>query len=201
MLPIRNACEVILAQHSQTIDAAYCNGFPMVLLAGIGYEAVVVENANREFKNRWGTLAYLMAGWQTMDEQQHFETQIEVEGNIYQFSAGAITIANAAPPTSVLAQGAGQVIWDDGLLDVTIVTAQNKLHAIMTMLKMLGAAIAKTGVEQQNVIHGRARRLKVMTNPRQTVVVDGEIIGTNPVEVECIPSGLKVLVPKSPLAS
>ena len=73
MLPIRNACEVILAQHSQTIDAAYCNGFPMVLLAGIGYEAVVVENANREFKNRWGTLAYLMAGWQTMDEQQHYD--------------------------------------------------------------------------------------------------------------------------------
>ena len=132
-----------------------------------------------------------------MDEQQLFDTNIEAEGNIYQFSAGAITIANAAPPTSVLAQGAGQVIWDDGLLDVTIVTAENKLHAIMSMLKMLRAAIAKTGVDQQNIIHGRTRRLKVTTDPPQKVVVDGEIIGTTPVEVECIPSGLTVLVPKS----
>lgn len=201
LLPIRNACEIILAEQSQTIDAAYCNGLPMILLAGIGYEAAVVENASRELKDRWGTLAYLMAGWQTMDEQQLFETKIEAEGNIYQFWAGAITIANAAPPTSVLAQGAGQVIWDDGLLDVTIVTAENKLHAVTTMLKMLGAAIAKTALEQQNVIHGRTHRLKVTTNPPQKVVVDGEIVGTTPVEVECIPSGLTVLVPKSPSAS
>lgn len=201
LLPIRNACQVILADHSQTIDAAYCNGLPMILLAGIGYEAAVVEKASRELKNQWGTLAYLMAGWRTMDEQQLFETQIEAEGNVYQFSAGAITVANAAPPTSVLAQGAGQVLWDDGLLDITIVTAENKFHAITTMLKMLGAAIAQTGVEQQNVIHGRTRRLKLTTNPPQKVVVDGEIIGTTPVEVECIPSGLTVLVPKSSSAS
>lgn len=197
LLPIRNACEVIIAEHSQTIDAAYCNGFPMILLAGIGYEAAVVENASRELKDRWGTLAYLMAGWQTIDEQQLFETQIETNGHVYQFEAGAITIANAAPPTSVLAQGAGEVPLDDGLLDVTIVTADNKLQVVTTMLRLLGAAITKTGVEQQNVIHGRTRRLKVTTNPPQKVVVDGEIIGTTPVEVKCIPSSLTVLVPKS----
>jgi len=197
LLPIRNACEVILAKHSQTIDAAYCNGFPMILLAGIGYEAAVIENASRELKDRWGTLAYLMAGWQTIAQQQLFETTIETNGNIYQFEAGAITIANAAPPTSILAQGAGEVPLDDGLLDVTLVTAENKLQAVTTMLRLLGAAIAKTGVEQQNVIHGRTRRLKVTTNPPQKVVVDGEIIGTTPVEVKCIPSSLTVLVPKS----
>lgn len=201
LLPIRNACEVILAEQSQTIDAAYCNGFPMILLAGIGYEAIVVENASRELKDRWGTLAYLMAGWQRMGEQEPFETQIEADGNVYQFEAGAITIANAAPPTSVLAQGAGQVLVDDGLLDVTIATAENKLQAVTTLLRLLGAAITKTEVNQQNVIHGRTRRLKVTANPPQKVVVDGEIIGTTPVEVECIPGGLTVLVPKSPLAS
>lgn len=90
---------------------------------------------------------------------------------------------------------------DDGLLDVTLVTAENKLHAVTTMLRLLEAAIAKTGVEQQNVIHGRTRRLKVTTNPPQEVVVDGEIIGTTPVEVQCIPNSLRVLIPKSPLAS
>jgi diacylglycerol kinase family enzyme len=164
-------------------------------LVGIGYEASVVETANRELKDQWGPLAYFMAGWQKMDEQKLFETEIEADGNIYQFEAGAITIANAAPPTSVLAQGAGQVPLDDGLLDVTILTAQNKLHAVTTLLGLLGAAIAKTGLEQQNVIHGRTRRLKVTANPVQKVVVDGEIIGTTPVEVECIPAGLTVLVP------
>lgn len=197
LLSVRNACQIILAEHAQTVDAAYCNGFPMILLAGIGYEANVVEAANRELKDQWGTLAYLMAGWQSIDEQETFETEIEAEENTYKFEAGAITIANAAPPTSILAQGAGQVIVDDGLLDVTIATAENKLHAVTTMLRLLGAAITKTEVNQQNVIHGRTRRLRVTTNPPQKVVVDGEIIGTTPVEVECIPRGLTVFVAQS----
>ena len=193
LLPIRSACQIILAGHSQTIDAAYCNEKPMILLAGIGYEARVIELADRQLKNRWGSLAYLMSGWQNIGEQQ-FETEIESQGKLYQFSAGAITIANVAPPTSVMAQGAGEVLWNDGLLDVTIATAENKLQAVTTLLRLFGAAITKTELDQQNVVHARTRRLKVTTSPPQKVVVDGEIIGTTPVEVECIPNGLTVLV-------
>jgi len=196
LLPIRNACQTILAGYTRTIDAARCNGMPMILLAGIGFEAVTVELANREMKDQWGVLAYLMAGWQAMDENTLFETEIEAEGEVYQFQANAITIANAAPPTSVLAQGAGEVIFDDGLLDVTIATAQSKLQGVTTMLRMLGAAITRTGIEQQNVVHSQAKRLRVTTDPPQKVVVDGEVIGMTPVEAECIPNGLTVVVPR-----
>lgn len=45
-----------------------------------------------------------MAGWQTLDQQQPFEIEIEATGETYRLEAGAMTIANAAPPTSVLAQ-------------------------------------------------------------------------------------------------
>lgn len=192
-MPIRNACQAILAGNTRNVDAARCNGLPMILLAGVGYEADTVERASRELKDRWGAMAYLMAGWQLLDEASLFDTEIEAEGEIYKFEASAITVANAAPPTSVLAQGAGEVILDDGLLDVTIATAENKLDAVTTMLRMLGGAITRTGFEHKNVIHSRASRLKVTTNPPQKVVVDGEIIGTTPIEVECIPAGLTVL--------
>ncbi|HEY9301947.1 MAG TPA: methylglyoxal synthase, partial [Phormidium sp.] len=196
LLPIRNACQIILANNTRTVDAAKCNGLPMILLAGVGYEAGTVERASRELKDRWGAMAYLMAGWQLLDEPVLFDTEIEAEeGKIYNFQAGAITIANAAPPTSVLAQGAGQVIFDDGLLDITIATPENKLDAVSAMLRMFGAAITKTEFEHKNVIHGRVKWLKLTTNPPQKVVVDGEIIGTTPIEVECIPGGLKVLAP------
>jgi diacylglycerol kinase (ATP) len=196
-LPIRNACQVILSGKTRTVDAARCNGFPMILLAGVGYEAETVERASRDLKDRWGAMAYLMAGWQLLDESGLFEAVIEAEGETYQLQAHAITVANAAPPTSVLAQGAGEVIMDDGLLDVTIATAETKLQAIATMLRMLGAALVKVGglQQQKNVIHGRTRRIKITTDPPQKVVVDGEIIGTTPIEVECIPDGLTVLVP------
>lgn len=63
------------------------------------------------------------------------------------------------------------------------------------MLRLLGAAVWKTELDRPNVVHGRAHRLKVTANPPQKVVIDGEIIGTTPVEVECIPDGLTVFVP------
>jgi diacylglycerol kinase (ATP) len=197
LMPIRSACQVILSGNIRTVDAALCNGLPLILLAGVGYEAVTVELASREMKDQWGVLAYLMAGWQSMDTHSLFATEIEAEGKVYQLEAHAITIANAAPPTSVLAQGGGQVIFDDGLLDVTITSAETKLQGITTMLRMLGAAVTRSGLEQQNVVHLTAKKLRVTTNPPQKVVLDGEIIGTTPIEVECIPAGLKVFAPNA----
>jgi methylglyoxal synthase len=201
LLPVRNACQVILSGQTRKVDAARCNGIPMILLVGIGYEAEMVDLASRELKDQWGVMAYLMAGWQTLDEQDQFQAQIEAGGEVYELQASAITVANAAPPTSVLAQGAGEVIYDDGLLDVTIATAETKVQAITTMLRMLGAALVKSNNQQQNVVHGRAKTVTITTDPPQKVVVDGEIIGTTPVKVECIPDGLTVFVPAAGTAT
>ncbi|HEY9645397.1 MAG TPA: YegS/Rv2252/BmrU family lipid kinase, partial [Chroococcidiopsis sp.] len=193
--PIRSACEVILAGHTRVVDAARCNGAAMILLAGIGYEAETVEKANRELKDQWGVLAYLMAGWQQLDEQTLFETEIEIEDSTQRFQAAAITIANAAPLSSVLAQGAGQVVVNDGLLDVTIATHETKFQAITTMISMLGSALVKLNNTQQNVTYFSAKKIKVTTDPPQKVVLDGEIIGTTPVEFESLPGALTVFAP------
>lgn len=194
--PIRNACQAILEGYTRKVDLARCNGLPMILLAGVGFEATTVEMASRELKDQWGALAYFMAGWQAIEGQELFETEIVAEGEVYEFQAHAITVANAAPPTSVLAQGAGQVPFDDGLLDITIASAESRLQGITTMLAMLGAAVTGSNVERQNIVHFRARKIKLTTNPPQKVVVDGEVIGTTPIEVECIADGLTVLAPR-----
>jgi methylglyoxal synthase len=192
--PIRGACQTILTGHRRVVDAAFCNGLPMILLAGIGLEAETVDRADRAAKDRWGALAYLMAGWQQLDEQQLFDTEIEVDGHVECFQAGAITIANAAPITSVLAQGIGQVVFDDGLLDVTIASAKTKLEAIRTIARLIGSALLKPS-ESPDIVHMGAKKLRVTTNPPQKVVLDGEIIGTTPVEINCVPGGLTVMAP------
>lgn len=195
VLPIRTACQIILAGQTRKVDVARCNGVPMILLAGVGYEAEMVDLASREMKEQWGPMAYLMAGWQTLEQQSQFDADIEAEGEVQKIQANSITVANAAPPTSVLAQGGGEVVYDDGLLDITIAAAESKLQAVTTMLRMLGAALVRAGTQQQNVVHGRAKKIKITTDPPQKVVVDGEVIGTTPIEVECIPQGLTVLAP------
>lgn len=191
--PLRRACEIILAGKTKIVDAARCNGLPLILLAGIGLEAETVEKASREAKNRWGSLAYIMAGWQQLDKQTLFDAVIEIEGDTKKFQAGAITVANAAPLTSILAQGTGEVVADDGLLDITIATAETKLEAVATILGMLESALISTNNKVSNVVHLRTKKLKISTEPAQKVVLDGEIIGTTPLTIEAIPQALTVL--------
>ncbi|MDJ0900645.1 MAG: YegS/Rv2252/BmrU family lipid kinase [Xenococcus sp. MO_188.B8] len=195
---IRGACDTIITGITRAVDSARCNGLPMILLTGIGFEAATVEKADREAKNQWGVLAYLIAGWQQLDEQQPFEAEIEIAGVIQKFQAAAITVANAAPPTSVLAQGGGQVIFDDGLLDITIGVAGNetsKLEAIVAIADLFGSALLKTTSDRDDVVFLRAKQVKITTKPLQKVVIDGEIIDPTPVEIECLPKSLQVFAP------
>lgn len=199
---LRDACDTILAGTTKQVDVATCNGAPMVLLAGIGFEAETVERANREMKNRFGILAYIVAGMQQLADQEAFDAEIEINGEISTFQCGAITVANAAPPTSVMAQGFGEVLCDDGLLDVTIgltpVEAQGlgaRLQGMGAIADLFTAALAKRPTQNEDILSLRVPSLTVTTNPPQKVVVDGEIIGTTPVAFECIPKGLTVFAP------
>lgn len=192
---IEAACETILGGVTRVVDAAYCNGKPMVLLAGIGFEAEAVERADRETKNRLGMLAYILAGIQQLRQFNTFEVEIETEDKIVKLTAAAVTIANAAPTTSILAQGPAGILFDDGLLDLTVVAPTNVAGAIAASYHLLQTALNGSAAERDDIGYLRARRIQVRTNPVQKVVVDGEIVGTTPIDVECIPGGLTLLVP------
>ena len=77
-------------------------------------------------------LAYILAGLDQLRNYEQFEVEIETEARIITVSAAAITIANAAPASSILAQGSAGVVFDDGLLDLTILAPATILQAIAT---------------------------------------------------------------------
>lgn len=192
---IEAACQTILQGKTRKVDVAYCNGQPMVLLAGIGFEAETVELADRDAKNRLGMLAYVLAGVQQLKNLETFEVQIETEDKIVTVSAAAVTVANAAPPTSILAQGPSGIVVDDGLLDLTIVAPVNKAGAIAAAYHLFQSASAGTAVEREDIGYLRASRFKITANPPQKVVLDGEMVGSTPIDVECVPKGLNIFVP------
>jgi YegS/Rv2252/BmrU family lipid kinase len=192
---IEAACQIILEGTTRVVDAAQCNGKPMVLLAGIGFEAEMVEKADREAKNRLGMLAYILAGVKQLREFETFEAKIETDEKVVTVTAGAVTIANAAPPTSILAQGPAGIIYDDGLLDLTVVAPDNRAGAIASAYHLLQSAFRGDAAERDDIGYLRAKRIKVTAQPPQKVVLDGEIIGMTPIDIECIPGGLTILVP------
>ena len=192
---IEAACKVIIDGATKKVDVGMCNDKPMILLAGIGFEAETVEDADREAKNRLGMLAYILSGLKQLKDFEKFEAKIETDDKIIIVEANAITIANAAPPTSILAHGTAGVIYDDGLLDVTIIAPETRASAIAISYHLLQTASNDEAAEREDIGYLRTNWVKVTTEPPQKVVLDGEIIGKTPIEVKCIPKGLIVFAP------
>jgi YegS/Rv2252/BmrU family lipid kinase len=193
---LETACYAILNGHTRAVDTARCNGKHMVLLTGVGFVAKMVERAERALKNQFGALAYVIAGVQYLREMEHFKARIETEDQVVTVDAVAVTVANAAPSTSILAQGPAAVVFDDGMLDVTILAPAGRAGAIAAGIHLLRSAWRGTATARPDISYLRARTVKVMTEPPQKVVMDGDLIGTTPVEIECISGGLTLLVPK-----
>jgi YegS/Rv2252/BmrU family lipid kinase len=194
--PIGRSCQAILEGATRTIDTARCGERPMLQLAGIGVESGMVERAERDLKARFGVLAYLVGGWEQIKAQEEFDVVLECDGKRHQFRSGSVVVANAAPPSSVFAQGGGTPVFDDGLLDVTtLVDVKTPWETVQTIMQLFRAGLTQQAPEER-VITMRAARVRVETNPPQKVAIDGELVGTTPVEFEVVPASLKVIVPK-----
>ncbi len=194
-LAIEAACEAILDGITRPVDAARCNGLPMVLLAGVGLEAGTIARADRETKNRLGALAYFWAGLQQLGELEPFEAVIETPDGILSGQATAITIANAAPPTSVLAQGIGGCCFDDGLLDLTIFAPHDPAEVVAAAFDLWQSAVRSEVNARTDVGHILVPWVRLTTDPPQQIALDGEVVGLTPLEVVSLPGSLRLIVP------
>ncbi|MDM7951820.1 MAG: diacylglycerol kinase family protein [Cyanobium sp. CZS 25K] len=192
------ACETILAGHTHVVDAARCNDVPMTLLAGVGFEAGMVDRATRELKTMLGPLAYVLAGAQQLVAQQPFQARVEIDGTVTEVQAAAITVANVAPATSVLAQGFGRVIPDDGLLEITIASPTSRLQGLNALASLLTSAVVQSPTNRPDLLCLRASRITITTDPPQRLVIDGEMLAADPVTFTCLPGALTVFAPLPP---
>ncbi len=195
------ACDNLFSGVERRIDGAVCNERPMILLAGIGFEAETVKMADREAKDRWGPLAYILSGIRQLSEQELFQAEITIGRHSERIEASAVTVANAAPATSILAQGCGQVVVDDGLLEVTILAPPTGIAAVAVLADLLKSALLKSPVDRDDTARFRTQAIAISAEPPQRVVVDGEVIGKTPVNIACVPGALRVLVPAEALPS
>lgn len=146
----------------------------MTLLAGLGFEAGMVDRATRELKTMLGPLAYVLAGAQQLATQQPFQARFEIDGLVTEVQAAAITVANVAPPTSVLAQGFGRVIPDDGLLEITIASPTTRLQGLNALASLLTSAVVQSPANHPDLLCLRARKITITTDPPQKLVIDGD---------------------------
>lgn len=145
---VERACDVIADGYAAVVDMALVTtsevtDAPCLVLAGVGFEAEVVEGAGRQLKDAVGAAAYLMSGGAALLRQQgNFRAKVTVDGESHEGDIAALTVANAAPPTSVLAHGhVGDCIPDDGLLEVSGYVASDSVLQNIVGMAQLAAGV------------------------------------------------------------
>ena len=192
---VKAACTNLLLGNTRLVDVAMCNDQPMILLSGLGFEAGMVNKASRELKNILGPMAYIFSGARQLVDQQPFKATLRIDGEEYRLEASAITVANAAPATSVMAQGFGQVIPDDGLLEVIVASPKDRISGFSVLSSLAWSAIVSNTTHHDNIACFRTRQIEVELEESQKLVVDGEILDADKMTVSVKPGALQVVAP------
>lgn len=66
---LEHALDVIESGHRKTVDLFEMNGMPFVQMAGVGFDAQVIEETSWESKRRLGPLAYLLAATKVLGDK------------------------------------------------------------------------------------------------------------------------------------
>jgi YegS/Rv2252/BmrU family lipid kinase len=189
------ACEIIKTGRYQQLDTARCNDRMMLLATSIGFEADLLKRMDREEKSQWGKLAIVVNSLRELREFEQFQVRLETPEQTWDEAATAVTIANTATVSMVLAQGPGKIAADNGILSITLVTPEHQWGVLKSAADLFLSALQQQTLQSETVRSCQATQVTVSTDPPQAVFVDGEPTGKTPVTIKCHPRSLTVLTP------
>ena len=178
--------------HIRVVDLGQVGARKFLIRAGIGLEAMVIERTSRQLKDRFGLLAYGIAGLRALTKVHPLTYTLDLDGKQLTASGLFCTVANSGhlglPGLSL----SPTVNLQDGLLDV-IVLRKIDIDTLITLLMQTVTSTRSLGKLQ----HWQVRHARIDVEPAQSVQVDGDHVGQSPLEVACLPNSLKVVVPGS----
>jgi diacylglycerol kinase (ATP) len=187
---------VHIAFHGQRrqLDLGWIAGEHFAVLAGVGFDADMIRDADRGLKTRLGRLAYVRAGLRNVGmDPTHLKIKIDgtawlkgdatcvLLGNVGTILGGVRVFDDASP--------------DDGWLDVGVSTANGPLQ----WARLLGHISAGTADRSPFIRTTRAKRISIKLGAPAAYELDG---GARPrakrIKAHVVPAAITVCVPADP---
>ncbi|TMM42501.1 diacylglycerol kinase family protein [Colwellia ponticola] len=198
VFPISVCCDVILEGKTSVIDTATCNDELFLLIASVGLSQKMIESADREEKNAGGQLAYLKGLWDALCLNEAITLTITLdEQPPFTVTTTSFVVANAAPFSTILAQGGGGPDIADGLLDITWLpdeTIATEQALNLTGLAASGLIGNVVEVAPNDTIEFRqGKSIMIEATSPLSYVIDGESREADKIFITIEPSSLTVL--------
>ncbi|MHB9134807.1 MAG: diacylglycerol/lipid kinase family protein [Armatimonadota bacterium] len=188
-----DALHVALNGTVSQVDLGMANGRYFTLMAGMGFDATVVEEMVPRFKEIFGSLAYVTTGMQVLTRFKLSHYLLEINGETIRLPAWLIVVSNASFYAYEFPIAA-EARMDDGLLDIIIFGEQTALDR----LTQIGAIIVGQHIHHPNVRYLQAPALTISADPPVALQLDGDSAGSSPVEFTVHHRALCVMTPAVP---
>ena len=190
---LKRALQVIKEGHITEVDLFCANDQPFVQMAGIGFDAQVIEDTTPESKKLLGPLAYLMSAVKLLGEDPPKMKLICSDGREIE---GVAVLAGNGELYGGQVRLFPKADNNDGLLDILVFKETGYKFVVDTLKGMAGVLdLVKSSVE-----YVQAAEFKVISDRDVPIEVDGEYLGRHKeVSFSSTGSKLKVLAPKEPI--
>ncbi|MBA4407501.1 hypothetical protein C0389_09520 [bacterium] len=156
-------------------------------ILGFGF---VTDIAGTAYKLRmFGDLSYVLGVFYRTATLKSYDLRIEADGKIIERENVFVEISNTRYTGKDFLMAPSAKL-DDGLLDVTLL---NKLSR-PKVLQCLPKIFKGTHIHMKEVEIFQAKHLKIETGSPKLLTPDGQLVGTTPIEVECIPQAIEIFV-------
>ncbi len=177
------AIDIISANTIKKIDAGYFTTegqkYYFLNILGLGFVSDVSDTAKglKVFGNTAYTLGVL---YHILFLHSHRLT-IEIDGKKLERENIFVEISNTRyTGTSFLMAPEAKI--DDGLLDITLLNKINRRG----LLKIFPTIFDGSHVREEKVEVFKAKKIKIETDISKVLTPDGEVLGSTPIEVECL---------------
>jgi YegS/Rv2252/BmrU family lipid kinase len=176
------------------LDLGKVNGEHFAVMAGVGFDAEMISDADRGAKKRLGRLAYVAAALRhtsgtstqvriSVDGADWFsgEASCVLLGNIGTISGGIRAFDDARP--------------DDGWLDVGVTTATGRLQWSRVLARMASGRSDRSPLIRIT----RARKIRIrLADPQRYELDGGARSSATRLKARVVPGGITVCVPPDP---
>ncbi|TBL68194.1 diacylglycerol kinase [Paenibacillus thalictri] len=186
------ACDLIIQQHTRSIDVGKMNQRYFINIAGGGSMTELTYEVPSKLKTMIGQLAYYMKGIEKLPRLRPIELYIRTDEHELHEEVMLFLIANSNSVGGFerLAPGAS---LGDGLFDCLILKKCN----LAEFIRVVSLALRGEHLSDPNVIYFQTRSIQVTSPDYVQLNLDGEFGGTLPCLFTNLPSHLRVIVDES----
>lgn len=187
------ALDVALDGQRRVIDLGSVNGERFAVMAGTGFDALMMRAVDGPLKKRLGQLSYVWTGARAA-RARPVKTTVEVDGKPwFKGRASCVLFGNMGRLTGGLT-AFPDARPDDGLLEIGVVTADGPVQWARVLTRM-----AMGRPERSNLVKAaRGKRVNlVMSRPQPYELDGGARDPARRLEAECVPRAAIVCVPES----